>query len=243
VSDDLTDMLGSAYATYPGEKVEPGVICLAVIPYVMERCYTIRPLNPDPSSAEHRRYKLEEKNPADLTQDEQYEWQFPYKDLNLDKDEDLLVVKVKRRPVVVLSRSIANIRQVDTTRIQESFWCLPSYTLVDEFQHQQFDLEFIEDVKALTYRCFFPLPYDPHLHDREAMLRFDRMQPITRHLLKPTERRISKEWLLYLHEWVRFYITGRIGDEDTDKNRRSIATELKTAREELMNAVAKHRNN
>jgi len=237
LSDDLTDILGSAYASYPGESVKPGVICVAVIPYVMEKCYTIRPVDPDPSSSEHQRYRLSEKRPAELATASQEGWQLPFKDLNLDTDEDLVVVKVKRRPVVVLSRAIVDERKADPTRFQDSFWCAPSYTLVDDFNHPQFDISFIEDVRALSYKCCFPLPYNSHLHDREAILRLDRTQPIPRHLLKPTERRLSKEWTLYLQEWVRFYITGKIGDQDIN----SVASELKLARELLIGALIKKR--
>ncbi len=208
----------------------------------MERCYTIRPQDPDPKSSKHQQYRLCEKAPEELATAGQEQWRLPCKDLNLDVDEDLLVVKVKRRPVVVLSRAIIDEQHADPKRIQDSFWCVPSYTLVDPFFHLQWDKEFIEDVSALSYRCFFPLPYDAHLHDRQSMLRFDRVQPIPRHLLKPTERRLSKEWLLYLHEWVRFYVTGRPGDADSDKNPDSVSSILKTARDLLMQELANRRS-
>jgi len=241
LSEDITEILGAAYATYPGEGVKPGVICMAVIPYVMETCYTIQPSDPDPRSSSHRQYKLVQKSPKTLCSDNHERWQLPFKDLNLDIDEALVAVKVKRRPVVVLSHAIVDERKADTSRIQDSFWCVPSYTLVDQFSHPQWDIEFIEDVFALTSRCFFPLPYDAHLHDRQSMLRFDRMQPIRRHLLKPTEQRLSHEWTLYLQEWARFYISGRLGDDDSDKNPDSIASALSAAREALMEELTKKR--
>jgi len=241
LSDDLKDLLGPAYASYPGETVKPGVICGAVIPYVMEKCYTIRPVDPDPSSSEHQQYQLSQKHPAELATASQEGWRLPFKDLNLNTDEDLVVVKVKRRPVVVLSRAIVDERKADSSKFQDSFWCAPSYTLIDNFNHPQFDISFIDDVRALSYRCCFPLPYDPHLHDREAMLRLDRTQPIPRHLLKPFKQRLSKEWTLYLQEWVRFYTTGRLGDDDSDKNPNSVASALGAAREELMEVLAKKR--
>jgi len=241
LSEDVTELLGAAYATYPGEGVKPGVICMAVIPYVMETCYTIQPSDPDPRSSSHRQYKLVQKSPQTLCSDNQDRWQLPFKDLNLDVDEALVAVKVKRRPVVVLSHAIVDERKVDTSRIQDSFWCVPSYTLVDQFLHPQFNQDFIEDVFALAYRCFFPLPYDVHLNDRMAMLRLDRAQPIPRDLLKPTERRLSREWTLYLQEWTRFYISGRLGDDDSDKNPDSIASALNAAREALMEELSKKR--
>jgi len=241
LSEDITELLGSAYATYPGEGVKLGVICMAVIPYVMETCYAIQPSDPDPRSSSHRQYQLVHKSPQTLCSDKQERWQLPFKDLNLDVNEALVVVRVKRRPVVVLSRPIVDERKADTSRIQDSFWCVPSYTLVDQFLHPQWDKEFIEDVSALIYRCFFPLPYDAHLHDRQSMLRFDRMQPIPRHLLKPTKLRLSREWTLYLQEWARFYISGRLGDDDSDKNPDSIPSALNAAREALMEELTKKR--
>lgn len=235
-------MLNAAYATYPsGGKVKPGVICTAVVPYVMERCYVVRPSDPDPKSSAHKRYEIKEEHVVTLATDDQDKWRLPFKDLNLDADEDLVVAKVKRRPVVVLSRAIVDERKADTSRIQDSFWCIPSYTLVDQFFHTQFSQEFVDDVTALTYRSFFPLPYDPHMHDRVSMLRFDRIQPVPRHHLKPQEVRLTEDWLLYLIEWARFYITGRLGDDDSDKNPNSIASALQAAREAFMEALAKKR--
>jgi len=242
LSDDLTDLLGTPYATYPGESIKVGVVCVAVIPYVMEKCYAIRPASPDPKSGAHQRYQLVEKGPASLGANSRGQWQLPFKDLGLDVDEDLLVVRVKRRPVVVLSRAIFDERKADSSKFQDSFLCVPSYTLVDQHNHPQWDLNIIEDVFALAYRSRFPLPYDPHLHDRMAMLRLERTQPIPRHLLKATDRRLSKEWTLYLQEWARFYITGRLGDSDSDNNPNSIASSLIAARDELMAALDKRRS-
>lgn len=69
------------------------------------------------------------------------------------------------------------------------------------------------------------------------MLRFDRMQPIKRDHLNPTQRRISKEWLLYLYEWTRFFITGTLNPEDCNK----IAEELYEARKLLIEEITKKR--
>ena len=239
VSDDLTDILGEAFASYdPASKVKPGVVCVGVIPYVAQDYYTVRPLNPDPKSADHQRYRLVKKTAGGLANDGQDRWSFPFKDMNLDADEDLVLYKVKRRPVVVLSRAIVDERKADPSRFQDSFWCVPSYTLVDSFLHPQLDQTMIEDINALTYRCCFPLPYNVHVHDRQSMLRLDRTQPIPRQLLCVTERRLSPEWTLYLQEWVRFYMTGKLGDDETDKNVDSVPSLLKTARGLLMDALA-----
>ena len=196
MNNDLRDILGPAYATYPGSHVKVGVICIAAIPYVMNRYYTITPVDSDPQSPDHQRYRLSEKHPAALASGNQERWQLPHRDLNLDNDEDLVVVKVKRRPVVVLSYAIGDERKAVPSRFHDSFWCVPSYTLEDPHGHPQWDVSFIEDVQHLTYRCCFPLPYDPTLHDRTSMLRLDRTQPIPRNHLKPTERRFAKEWTL-----------------------------------------------
>jgi len=59
----------------------------------------------------------------------------------------------------------------------------------------------------LAYSACFPLPYDLHLHDRVYVLRLDRMEPIRKENLCPLDIRLSREWLLYVQEWARFYIT------------------------------------
>ncbi len=242
MSDDLTDILGPAYATYDEEgKIKPGVVCIGVIPYVMEEYYTIRPVDPDPRSSDHQRYCLVKKTAARLASDGQDKWSFPFKDMNLDADEDLVVFKVKRRPVVVVSKAIVEERKADPSRFQDSFLCVPSYTLVDSFLHPQVNQSVIEDILALSYRCCFPLPYDPFHQDRLAALRLDRMQPIPRHLLKVADRRLSTEWTLYIQEWIRLYLTGRLGDDDSDKNTESVPYILRTARDLLMAELAKRR--
>ena len=242
MSDDLTDILGAAYATYPRDgRIRPGVVCIAVIPYVMDKFWVIRPLNPDPSAPDHKHYRLQRKQAHQLAADNQAERQVPVKDLNLDADEDIVLVKVKRRPVVVLSKAIIDERKTDPSRFQDSFWCVPSYTMRDQFWHPQISSVLIEDIMALRYRCCFPLPYDSVLHDREAMLRFDRFQPVPRHLLQVTERRVSPAWLLYLLEWTRFYMTDRLGDDDSDKNPSSVASTLKEARDVFMSVLAEER--
>lgn len=241
MSDPLIDTLGEAFASYSGPKIKPGVVCVAAIPYVMRNQYAIKPLDPDPASAEHQCYELVQTNPASLATDGQDNWKLPFRDLNLDSKEDLLVVKVKRRPVVVFSRAIIEEVKSDDSRFQDSFWCIPFYTLVDQFQHPQWPQNVIEDIIALTYRSCFPLPYHVSLHDQMSALRFDRMQPIPRDFLKPSNSRITKEWLLYLTEWSRFYITGKIGNDENDCTNCSVANELKTARDILMEALAEGR--
>lgn len=241
MADDLQVILGNAYATYsPDGRVKPGVFCAAAIPYVMDKYYVLRPVNPDPASTDHQRYKLVPKNPATLATGQQNQIQFPFKDLNLDVDEDLVLVKMKRRPVLVLSRAIEDETQADSSRFQSSFWCIPCYTMVDRL-HPQWPVNVIENVKSLAYRTCFPLPYDAHLRDRECALRLDRMEPIRKENLRPLDVRLSPEWLLYVQEWVRFYITGEIGDADARANPKSIASTLKDARELFMAELATNR--
>jgi len=93
----------------------------------------------------------------------------------------------------------------------------------------------------VAYRSCFPLPYEASLHDRLCVLRLDRTQPIPRHLLKVCNWRLTPEWTLYLQEWARFHLTGRLGDDETDKNPRCLPSVLKVARKVLMEESAKAR--
>jgi len=243
LSDDLTDILGAALEPHdPAGSIEPGVVCVGVIPYVMTNYYTVRPLSPDPKAADHQRYRLVRKTPGGLAKDGQDGWSFPFKDMNLDSDEDFVLFKVKRRPVVVLSMAVVDEHRVDPTRFHDSFWCAPSYTMIDRFGHPQWPQNLIEGVLALTYRSCFPVPCHPSLHDRLSVLRLDRLHPIPRHCLDPTDRRFTGEWTFYLQEWVRFYLTGRLGDDDTENNPDSIASVLKAARDLFMSELAKARS-
>ena len=243
MSDPLVDTLGEAFASYEGSRIKPGVICVAVIPYVMKNQYAIKPKEANPSSPDHQCYELVRTNPAALATGNQDTWTLPFIDLNLDSNEDLLIVKVKRRPVVVFSRAILEEVRSDSVRFQDSFWCIPLYTLVDKFAHPQWSQEIIEDVFALTYRACFPLPHHFSLHDQMSALRFDKMQPIPRRFLKPTKSRVTKEWVLYLNEWAKFYITGVIGNNEGSCTNCSVANELKTARDLLMEVLAESRLN
>jgi len=207
---------------------------MAIVPYVPKQYYRIIPVNSDPASEDHKKYIPQAVNPANLCGADR---KFPIKDLNIDSSEDLILVKIKKRPVIVVSHSI---KEPDDAYNDDSFWCVPSYTLVDDFFKARLPPDFIEDVFALKYRAYFPLPYHPTMHDRECMLRLDRIQPVPRHLLQPTELKLSDAWQRYLYEWIKFFLTGKLDVSENKENK--IAEALHSARQLLLEELVKQRS-
>ena len=159
----------------------------------------------------------------------------------MDSDEDLMLVKVKRRPVLVISQAILDERKIDTQRFQDSFWCVPSYTLVDSFGVPRMSKGAVENIRALSYKCCFPLPFHSKFNSQESVLRFDRMQPIVRDHLDGTELKLTDNWLSYMRLWIRFYMTGAIVTENEAKNNK-LAVELGDTRQVLMELLEEERS-
>lgn len=241
MSNTITDLLGDAFADNPDKKVRAGVVCITPIPYIMNDIYVVKPLNSNPSSPQHQQYQLRQTTAGGLASSGQDEWALPHKDLNMDSDEDLMLVKVKRRPVLVISQAILDERKIDTQRFQDSFWCVPSYTLVDSFGVPRMSKGAVENIRALSYKCCFPLPFHSKFNSQESVLRFDRMQPIVRDHLDGTELKLTDNWLSYMRLWIRFYMTGAIVTENEAKNNK-LAVELGDTRQVLMELLEEERS-
>lgn len=168
MSDDLQGLLGEMYAE-DTEGPRVGSLCWAPVFYVQRTIDVIRPLSTDPANADFRKYAVRSVSLGQVGRDGQTAIgpRFPDKNLNLSLDEDLFVVRGKRRLVAVLFHPQAQHEAVTedggkkADALDLCFGCLPAYTLVDNFDVPRHKLVFVENVRALKYMVTCYLPSHP----------------------------------------------------------------------------------
>lgn len=148
----------------------------------------------------------------------------PLASIGLASAEELVAVKAKKRLVVLLSQenfvaeAMGERVARDVKLHERSYVCLPLYGVHRGAGDRGFPPEVVARIQALMYNQFFYFPpYPPGIDVPlvyEAIGRLDRLQVFHRDTLAADPLRLSlhQDFLLVLHEWVRFYQTGRIDD-------------------------------
>ncbi len=129
----------------------------------------------------------------------------PVHELNLQSDEEFLVIKAKRRPLLVVSEgpdpwSAGGGRARDHVRL-----CAPLHSF-----HDDDPPELRARVEALEYPWWVHLPPDSVLQMREGFLRLDRLQVVVNRLLEPMTKALTAGALYLVSEWLRYHVTGEI---------------------------------
>jgi len=128
----------------------------------------------------------------------------PVQELHLENNEELLVIKAKRRPFIVLSQippTMAN----GSREHERSLVCAPLYS----FQSRN-SLDFKERIKTLEYPWWIYLPANQTLRLNEGFIRLDRIQVIAYCLIEPTQIALTDDAMFLVSEWLRYYLTGSI---------------------------------
>lgn len=212
MSDDLQGLLGEMYVE-DTEGPRIGSLCWAPVFYVQRTIDVIRPLSADPADADFRKYAVRQVKPGEVGREGQTAVgpRFPDKNLNLSLDEDLFVVRGKRRLVAVLFHPQAQHEAVTedggktADALDLCFGCLPAYTLVDNFGVPRHKLVFVENVRALKYSVACHLPCHPHFRDRESFLRMDRLSWLPREVMQPLGVRLNKIGMQYVSSWYAWF--------------------------------------
>ncbi len=128
----------------------------------------------------------------------------PVQELNLEYNEELLVIKAKRRLFIVLSQMPDSI--ADMSRQHErGLICAPLYS----FQPRN-SQEFKDRVRTLEYPWWIYLPEDKPRKIDEGFIRLDRIQVIADCLMEPIQVCLTDEAMFLASEWLRYYLTGNI---------------------------------
>lgn len=179
------------------------------------RLSTLELVHYEPRDERRNRYTVLPDPPANLIFNHT-----PVHELNLEHDEELLVIKAKRRLVVVASQAPTSWAPGEDRLRERGYACLPLYSFRPE------DLpEFKARVRALEYPWWIYLPEDSSLKIREGFIRLDRLQVVEERLLQPRGVALTEEALFLVSEWLRYYLTGEI-DPLFMQDRRELLQEL-----------------
>ena len=144
----------------------------------------------------------------------------PVKEINLQNNEELLVIKAKMRPLLVISQAPIEWKP-GSSRLREcAYVCLPFHSF-----HEEDSLDFRARVQALEYPWWIYFPEDKPLRRAEGFIRLDRIQVIAKQLLKPLPVAITEDALFFVSEWLRYYVTGEIDKMFLDE-RKSLIEQL-----------------
>jgi len=129
----------------------------------------------------------------------------PVHELHLEHDEELLVIKAKKRLFLVISQApISGIPGANRLR-GDGFVCLPLYSF-----HSTDAPEFLARIRVLEYPWWLYMPENTTFRIKESFARLDRLQVIEKNMIEPIQVALTNDALFLVSEWLRYYLTGEI---------------------------------
>jgi len=132
---------------------------------------------------------------------------------NLAKNEEFLVVRAKRRPVILLTME-QPIKDIDTTGFRGKLWrkrCLvaPVFGLQESIDgREEFPPLFVERLRQMEYPQLLFLPKQFELFSIDGMLRFDECQSVFTPHLEPLGYSLSEDLIEITKSQLNFLTTG-----------------------------------
>jgi len=195
---DLIDQYYRSTSQAEARQLQRGQLCWAPGFYLPEFMDVLALEYYDPRDERNNRYRLS-REPQTLFE------HTPVHELHLTSDEELIVVKGKRRLFMVASQAPGDWRHGGARLRERGYVCLPLYSFHDEDTP-----ELRARVKALEYPWWIYLPEDVNLRMREGFIRLDRLQVISQRLLNPMIVTLTEDVVLLISEWLRYYLTEEI---------------------------------
>jgi hypothetical protein len=125
--------------------------------------------------------------------------QDPNHTLGIRSDERAVIVRAKRRPVILMSRSV--VEWTDSRRRHdECFLIAPVYSFGSDETELAYSQTFIERVKGYVYWQLFYLPAVSGSQIREGFVRLDRIQVVHKDLLEHMPVMLSDDTRLLLRD-------------------------------------------
>ena len=125
--------------------------------------------------------------------------------LGIRADERALVTGVKRRPVILLSKTAS--RWSDGRRPSDDCYLVaPVYSFGGDETRASYSPAFIERVKGYMYWQLFYLPPGANGRIKEGFARLDRIQAIHSDLMRHMPVMLGENAMGVLHDWVRVYL-------------------------------------
>ena len=152
--------------------------------------------------------------------------QEPNRTLGIRSDERAIIVGAKRRPVILISRSVEAWRD-GSRRADDCYLVAPVYSFGGDDTRLSYSPEFIERVKGYVYWQLFYLPESADGRVREGFVRLDRIQAVHKNLLEHMPRVLGDDVRDLLQSWIRVYLgeeLDTVNDILFDYRERAIAT-------------------
>lgn len=196
-------------------RFQRGQFCWGPTPYLPTRLATLELVHYEPQDERRNRYAVLPDPPENLVFNHT-----PVHELNLEHDEELLVIKAKRRLLMVASQAPTPWAPSQYRLQERGYTCLPLYSF-----HREDLPEFRARVRALEYPWWIYLPEDSSFRMREGFIRLDRLQVVEERLLQPIRVALTEDALFLVSEWLRYYLTEEI-DPLFVEDRRQLLEEL-----------------
>ena len=197
---NLVDNYYQSTRVSDAKLLKRGQFCWAPGYYLPASITTLELVDYDPKDERRNRYAVLTKPPENLLFNHT-----PVHELHLEHDEELLVIKAKRRLFLVISQAPIPWMAAGNRLRESGFICLPLYS----FQPTD-SPEFRERVKALEYPWWLYMPEDKTYRMTSGFARLDRLQVIAKELIQPIQVALTDDALFLVSEWLRYYLTEEI---------------------------------
>ncbi|MCY4653095.1 MAG: hypothetical protein OXC95_08020 [Dehalococcoidia bacterium] len=196
-------------------QLNRGQICWGPVLYMSTQIQSVALASYDPEDERRNRYAILPSEPDD----EALFNHMPVHELRLQNDEELLVNRAKRRPVIVVSQKNQDWNMGGTRLSERGLVCVPMYSFQDSDSS-----EFRSRIKAQEYPWWIYLPEGRGM--REGFARLDRLQVIEESHLQPRFSALTDDALWFVSEWLRYYMTNEIDPLFWDARQESIQSLL-----------------
>ena len=177
-----------------------GQFCWAPMLYLPSSISTLELVHYEPKNEQLNRYAVLPNPPANVVFNHT-----PVHELHLEHDEELLVIKAKRRMSIIKSQAPIPWAPAANRLAEKGYACLPLYS----FKPSDLD-EFRTRIKALEYPWWIYMPEGKTFNIREGFIRLDRIQIVEVNLIQPISVTLTDDALFFISEWSRYYLTGEI---------------------------------
>lgn len=144
--------------------------------------------------------------------------QVPYSNPHLLHNEEFLVVRAKKRPVMLIQPpdgALSGLPKTTGDLKLERHLCVvaPVFSIVDEVGHSKINTEVRDRIRLLQYPQFVLLPSGGGGPlQRDSVMRFDELQSVAINQLQHTGFSLAPDVLEVVRAQVAFFLTGTSGD-------------------------------
>jgi len=176
-------------------------------PYIHENLEIWRPVSYDGTQTRASHFQISSAG------EDAFNRSMPLYNPKLETDEEFIVVRAKRRPIILITPSPEEIRTNllrGGTKINRHL-CLvaPLYSVIGKYGNIKFPQEFIDRVRLMEFPQFFFIPENTKYGIRSSILRLDSLQAVFENHLDPLPLKLSKLAIDILQGQIECFINGK----------------------------------